>query len=295
MIEVTTYCDESQRDGMVLVVAGYWAPAVEWKKLEIPWTGALREEDLSEFHAEQCEQGEGEFAGKSPEERRRIHNRFTDLLVPIDMHGIFTAIDLRAWAAITSRVRYLRSRRYASSFHVAMQTVLEDVALGVRAVGVADGERINFVFDRRKGEEQNVLNIFSSLKDSRNPKLAFVRDKLGALTFAESTELCQLQAADLFAYEVQAHFVEDWFGIQRRPWSRRRWQKLFQKLQTDPAAGHCHVKATLPGVLKAMEDQWQAEADLGAQEAAKARAERAARGAVRRAANAGRKRGGPKG
>jgi hypothetical protein len=109
MPDVTAYCDESATEHQVYCVAGYWATTEEWERLAAAWQAQLDAFGLAEFHAQECEQGHGEFAGR--DDRPAIFTAFIDLINRFEIHGVFALVDLRGWDEISGAVKELRSPR----------------------------------------------------------------------------------------------------------------------------------------------------------------------------------------
>lgn len=271
MLELTAYCDESETEHQVSSIAGYWAPAREWERLEAPWKAQLDRFGLTEFHAADCEQGHGEFANRG--DRPEIFSAFIDLTNRVDIHGVFAVVDLRGWDKIADRVKELRAKHgMGDAFYVAFQQLMETIAIGVRAF--PPEEQVALVFDNRPAFGR-VEELFGSLQGAANPALAFVKDRLGTVTKGCSEKLVGLQAADLFAYEVREYFTGVMYGIDPKS-VRPQWPRL----QGRPISGQHFPQGTIPRLLKVMDRQWRQETKRLAAEKAKAKAARAARGAA---------------
>jgi hypothetical protein len=301
MMELQAFCDESETPGKVYVVAGWWAPAIEWEKLEEPWNHAVKHYGISEFHAKDCEQGKHDFEGRSRQERTTIASEFLTLVNSIDVRGVYTAIDTRRWDRV--RMKELRAK-YGDPFYVAFQQTVETIAKDVEAAGYVSGEEVALVFDERPGGARiedpanadrsgDILDYFRSMKASPNPATSFVR-RLGSLTFGSSDKFPQLQAADLLAYEARRYWWRVEYDSQpervRRNWDRLGRGRFFDEQGVfqppDPMRlhGQHYPLARFDELMAVMERQFGA----GAKERKKLqdarRAARRARGADRRAA-----------
>jgi Protein of unknown function (DUF3800) len=221
--DLRAYCDESETPGRAFSIAGYLASATVWDELESEWADALEDESLSEFHMQPCEQGHGEFKGKTQAERRRLQDHFIDLLTGSRIRGFVTAIDLAAYDELRSEVKDLRAPGYWKPYLLAFQHQLEQMALAVDDDGLPAHERIAFSFDEQKELQGRAKTLYDSVKGSRT--LSFV-GRLGAIAFLDSRESPAVQTADVLAYEARREFSEAVYGEPRKP-SRSQWQRLY--------------------------------------------------------------------
>jgi hypothetical protein len=235
------------------------------------WQAQLDAFGIAEFHANECEQGHGEFTGR--DDRPEIFTAFIGLINRFDGHAVFAVVDLRGWDEIADVVNQLRSHTgMGDPYYIAIQQLVETIALGMREL--PEEVRLSLVLDDRP-KQGNVALLYASLKANTNPALAFFNTRLGSVVNGSSRQHVGLQAADLLAYEVREHFINVVYGIEPRA-ERSQWQRLQRRTIT----GQHFPREVIPKLLEVMERQWREEADRLAADRAKEKAERAERGAA---------------
>jgi Protein of unknown function (DUF3800) len=216
--EPIAYCDESYTDHQVFVIAGYLAPTDTWSMFNFVWNDVLKDERLGEFHARDCQQGEGEFRGWPMPARQRTWRRFIEVIRKANVLGVATAIDLRAYDGFAPTIKRLRHPGYSHAYFLAFQHQAEEMANHLTTLD--DRERLSFVFDETEEFEGRAQLLFESLKQSTSPTLTFI-SRLGSVTFADSKQHAGLQAADLLVYESHRYFRNTAFSTSPLP---ERWQ-----------------------------------------------------------------------
>ena len=209
-IEPVMYCDESETEGQCLVIAGYAASMEEWERFEENWREALNDEGLDEFHTKPFLSGDEPYQNLCWPERNRIYYRFIGLIREANLLGVSAALDLRGYKALLPRFKRLRAHPTAnllSPYYLAFQTLLQTVVTEVdETTDLEAGERIQFVFDIKKGHIGNSLDIFGELRTTNQR----YRDRLAGASFQDSLDYPGLQAADILAYEMRKYAMSVW-------------------------------------------------------------------------------------
>jgi Protein of unknown function (DUF3800) len=231
----TAYCDESYRDHHVFVVAGYLAATDTWSVFNYIWNDALRDEGLREFHARDCQQGEGEFKGWTVSARQQTWRRFIEVIRRANVLGVVTAIDLSAYDEFAPSIKRMRHPGYGHAYFLAFQHQVEEMANQLASLDAR--ERLAFVFDETDGFQGRARQLYDSLKRSESGTLPFVTP-LGPLVFADSKQHAGLQAADVLAYESHRYFRDTAFSTAPLP---ERWQmELLRESRLVIAKGFNH-------------------------------------------------------
>ncbi len=272
MLELTAFSDESYTEHEVYCVAGYWASARAWSHFDDQWKQELARCGLSEFHAEDCEQGHGEYANRK--DRAKLRARFTKIVNANMLHGVFACIDLRGWDDIADEVAYLRPDA-RDPFYIPFQMFLEGATKEVDCF--APNERLAVVFDDREGAGK-VVELYNSLRRDADPAFKVLNARLGSAVSGASSEYAGLQAADLLAYEARLYVSGPIWGVrgsERRP----AWEPLSSKLRH----GSVITREQMPALARQMRVKGGEGAMRRAAVLAARKADRDAHGAVYRA------------
>lgn len=219
------YMDDSgsHDDSHNCVVAGYFGPVSEWRKLELQWKPILRRYKVSEFHAKNFwarDKGKpvGEYRGWS---NRKISEFIDRLLSVVESRKIypFASGVLRSeWEK--HNLAWRRVWTGATPEHPSgapsKPIFLGFVTNVIRITSYCKpGMVVNFVFDQNKQTEGWAHFCYAGLKEV-DPSLTH---HFGDLTFADSEKAVQLQAADLIAYEAH-HWAREANGDANHPMRR---------------------------------------------------------------------------
>ncbi|MDQ6883727.1 MAG: DUF3800 domain-containing protein [Candidatus Dormibacteraeota bacterium] len=225
LVNPTAYCDESGRQHLDLCVAGWLAPASEWQKPYAPWQGALQDAGLPEFKMRDCEQGQGVFKGRA--DREELQKRFISLINSIQSIGFVSWIDLKAFEEVAARFKDRWPQGFGKPYLLAFSMELQFMAGHVTEfIHLGPEERITFVFDRQDEFAGRALQVFNAAKADQRIQQ---RERLGAVTFADSARQPPLQAADLLAYEGHRYLQPLVDPALRQ--GRWQWQRLKDRLR----------------------------------------------------------------
>lgn len=172
LLDLTAYHDDSGdgQDAVVFCVAGCLAPLAEWQRLESRWQQVLDDPRIVEtgpdgkkrFHAADIEHGHEGFVDiEKVSERQEIWRRFVEVAESSAIYAVATVIDLRAWNA--ARDRFVEFwGPYASPYFLAFQHQVQAMASFVN--DQPPYEKIQFIFDRQKGEEGSAQEVFHATR-----------------------------------------------------------------------------------------------------------------------------------
>jgi len=183
----------------IVVVAGYVAPATEWKELERLWTEALREENAALYHTTDIEAHPPR--GIYKDWTRAKADRLTDRVVPIAAKyagpGVGVHIATADWYAVVPFVKeQLPNRPHDVLFQILARACME-LAVESLDSNLPVEEKLAFVFE--ENDFSNVtLEGYQSIK--RNHPLS---ERFGGLAFTSKKDVIGLQAADLFAWHYR--------------------------------------------------------------------------------------------
>lgn len=202
----TAYGDESGRENFNYVMAVYIGTAQWWKDFEAGWNLALEKCGLTEWHADHCEDGIGEFAGR--DDREELKGIFAELIHGSPLYGVAVALDLRSHDSVRHRFAAIHDQaRQADPYMLVWQRAVQYIAEMVQRSDLPSDEVVNFVFDSGSGYEGHTVNAFKALQTRRWPASVW----LGNITHASSYRFPGLQAADYLAFETRKATEEIWF------------------------------------------------------------------------------------
>jgi hypothetical protein len=245
MAMLAAYLDETGLHGgsEFVAVCGVIGTTIEWSRLERPWAEHLCTSRVSIFHATECDEGNGEFVGKSRAIRDSLvvglSNEKSKRALDIVVCGVAKIDwDHRAPAHIKDR--------FETPYHFCFEFVLQK--LNTWSHVHAKGEPIAMVFAEHEQYCARTIEVYEHYAHS--PEYAH----LGLLSFGKPKCLIQLQAADLLAYETYRYMKRRLKGGGDQP--NRVMMKLLGSIVSDPEnAGFydCDNLATLApsgGILK---------------------------------------------
>jgi hypothetical protein len=196
-------------------MAGFVAPAGVWEVFEEEWKDTLRNAGLTEaFHMRDFAHSTGQFKDWKGKEvaRRMLFGRLIEIIQNTRAEPIGLAVSLEAFASLTSR----QQDSFKDPYYLAFQICTRGAALD--GMLLPPEERINLVyalnseFGTAGGRAEELWSLVKQTYPHGGRSLGMYRS-------ATPEELCPLQAADLFAYEL-CHEFENRI---KRPDDPMRW------------------------------------------------------------------------
>jgi hypothetical protein len=200
-------------------MAGFVAPSAAWTSFESQWKDTLKNAQLSEpFHMKDFAHSIGQFKSwKGNEDKRRLLlRRLIEIIRETNATPIGAAVSLRDFESLTEAQQSMYRGPYYICFQTctrgaAIEAVFEDPAERVAMVYAFNGE---YGTNKDGGAEQ----LWQAIKKHVTLDCD-LNSRMGSYTSSTPAELCPLQAADLFAYEL-CHEFENRI---KRPGDRMRW------------------------------------------------------------------------
>jgi hypothetical protein len=226
---LTAYFDDSgtHGDSNVVLVAGIIGTEWQLASVDSLWKGHVdrplcgRKSKLGRFHATECYNSQGEFAGWTRTETDYYFHQLHGVLIDSHVAAYGMAVSRRDWDEIIigdlrdflgDAESFAISQCFSSALDLARNTTFDP--------------QITFVFDNRPSEIQRRAKAIS---DAFEKWTAFKKDEppqvLGC-AFLSSYAVRPLQAADLFAWEVYQHSIEVFAAGQIQPPSRQELIRL---------------------------------------------------------------------
>jgi hypothetical protein len=156
-------------------------------------------------------------------ERDRLQRIFIELINEAPIWGMATAIELDRFRFPDIQEALKRATGpYAKPYYQTFQFTVAWMADVVEQGGFPREDRIAFIFDRQDEYEGLAKELYDEMLISEDiPN----RHRLGHLGFEDDVATVQLQAADVWAYEVQVHIRET--KLRGRP-ARWQWELLYE-------------------------------------------------------------------
>jgi len=205
---LTAYFDESE-SGQVLTLAGYLASVQQWSRFQREWKKALAEFQLPYFHMREYAHSKKAFAGWERDPRRDpLMKRLTWVIKSTVSHAFGIVIRIDEYDKyMTTDLEFPGRSPYFLCHYTCYGLILKHCAKR----GLQDD--IAIVFDETAESKAHAEGIHGAYQKMRKaPEEAPNGNQLVSLSFADDKKLTPLQAADLFAYEVNKYYR----GYQRK-------------------------------------------------------------------------------
>lgn len=240
VIMLEAYLDDSgsHDDAAVAVLAGYVGPTSEWELLATDWITFLERQRLPFYHAVECAHATEHFAGRTHQACNLLHREVVEIITRRQLVAVGVGVRLegfrRLYAEKTRQIALLHptvhfemvpKMQYQQLYHFALQY------LGQYMKAHAPVEQVSIVCEETPGVMGLGLTIevhehvLSSIESGLTPYFA------GPPAFRPKVGFPQLQAADVFAYEM-ALDVGRHFEANRKHSTRRAWQALWEHAAT---------------------------------------------------------------
>jgi hypothetical protein len=181
-------------------VAGYVAPARDWKELEQHWFDALHEEGAAFYHATDIEANppRGIYKGWTREQADRLTDKIVPIAAQYAGRGFAVHVNTADWYAILPEVkRQLPNRPHDALFQMLAKACMELVIENL-AHDLAPEEKVAFVFEENDFSQVTLEGYSVIRRNNPHP------DRFGPLAFEPNKKDAPgLQAADLFAWHYR--------------------------------------------------------------------------------------------
>lgn len=227
---LVAYIDESghSRDpkSHFVGMGGLVADSADWDVLTSEWAEALSDAGVKggELHMRQFAHSRGPFKGWSEGQRRELMARLVEAIVKAKAVPVGCVVSLNAYYAAPEFLR----KFYKEPYFMAFQHVTKGASLqALPKEWPPKLETVSMVFaTQREFGATNSKDLRANLKKGSAHELWAAMKKLtvygqwmGDFSTAFPKDYPQLQAADLFAYEL----VKEYENILKKPESRMRW------------------------------------------------------------------------
>lgn len=173
------YFDSSGKDRYpVLTVAGAVSPVKKWARFEKQWSGILKREGVTEFHATDFASSQGEYKLWRDDKVRR-KKFLSDLIAAIrtNVNKLFSvSIELEAWQRIDSE--YYFSERFYSPYALAGFAVIDQTLKWAKRKGVKPPQ---FIFEDGDDGWEGLLKLckWDKIIPARLPKALAIPCQIG--------------------------------------------------------------------------------------------------------------------
>lgn len=240
---IAAYVDRSTLESAgarLFTVAGLLAPSEQWVDRFAPaWEAILERECLPYFHMSDYENRAcPPYTGWTNEHRVDVFQQFCAVLGSVDAIGGAVTLDLTAYGRRTKEERDWLGSPYK---FCGMLLIRQFAHLLARHNVV---EPVAYVFEAGDTGSGALKRAIDSLGSAQRRAL-----RVHSLVYAEKDEFCQLQVADIAAYEAGKSAIRDG-GWDSRP----HRQSLFAFLKETPEQGYFFDESTLDRWLTARMD-----------------------------------------
>lgn len=215
MLMLTSYMDESGHAEDVACnyvgIAGLVAPYAEWELFDQHWQDTLNKAGLSEpFHMKDFAHSEGQFKnwkGKE-EKRKRLIGRLVEIIRATRATPIGAVVSIDDFSSLTPS----QQSSFLDPYYVAFQTCARGAA--IEAVFEDPAQKVAMVFSFNSEFGGRAEKLWDAIKEHYEHG-----NRMRSYASATPSEFTQLQAADLFAYEL----VHEFENRKKRPDDAMRW------------------------------------------------------------------------
>jgi hypothetical protein len=219
MLNLTSYMDETgHSDDPTLDyvgMAGFVAPFGSWEVLETGWDDLLGNAGLREpFHMKDFAHSQGQFKSWKGNEnlRRAFFGSAMKLIVETGATPIGALVSLSAFQSLTTE----QQTSFLDPYYLVFQTVTRGAA--IEAVFEDPEEKVAMVYSHQSeygtnnsGRAEQLWHAIKSHYEHGN--------RMASYASGLPADLCPLQAADVFAYELSHEFE----SRTKRPAAEMRW------------------------------------------------------------------------
>jgi hypothetical protein len=212
---------------LVYTVAGWISTVEKWQEFGKEWRQALRDARITDFHMKDYETRQGVYEDWITNKRLKVLRRLHRLIKHYTLFGFNASVHKTAFDEIMTPEAKKNIGKTPYGF---------DVRLCLRQIGFwADKNKVNepihYVFAHLNKQGGELDWIFETCLNDPKVKDWFRMNAMWTKAFAK--DVGQLQAADIFAYEINKHVV-NYVSRGERP-TRKSFLNLYygQKF-TDP-------------------------------------------------------------
>ncbi|SRR5579871_3997936 len=247
---IQAYLDETgiHEGAGVCAIGGYFGGPGQWKKQGSEWCVILKRYGVEEFHAKQfwAFNDEGERVGPYRGWNNNKADAFLNELVSTiesnsKLHPVCSVVVMQSWNKLSQNQRRfltggkLVRGKFKSSGCPSKPYFLPFQACVMNAAAHAPiGGKAHYFFDLNKQFKGYALDCFALLK-SYDLK---VKDRIGDIDFKTGLEAVQLQAADLYCYQLYQYALRKVANQKEKP------NTLLLRL----------IRGTLPGTDEFLDD-----------------------------------------
>ncbi|WP_315807376.1 MULTISPECIES: DUF3800 domain-containing protein [unclassified Bradyrhizobium] len=211
MAVLTGYFDDSKTDGRVLTLAGYVGGERHWQMFEDQWAAVLDRFEVPYFHMKEFGQPKEKSVYEKwlpPEEHNRERAHF--------MAGLVRAIGRSQLKGFSSIVRISDLERFNQENGLSLEAYPLAVYANMVTIGRANPKAVvSLIFDR--AEQIGSKLIKAQTYANSDTYYRGVTDRIQLTALSKSLtwrNVRPLQAADLIAWEVRKHHLNqyDWWN-----------------------------------------------------------------------------------
>jgi len=199
---LVVYFDDSgsNKEGPVMVLAGFGAKATSWMRFSDEWQSALRENPcLAYFKIKEALRLEGQFGRYNPIQRDK---RVFKLCSLIRKYAVFGVVGSFKWGDFhKAQAQFPKGtfRPYQCLFFGLMSAVVQDL------LRTQTDAEIHFVFDQQGAAGHLAVKVFDAIRERLSPKEQ--RAVLG-ISHVDDKLVLPLQAADCLAWLMRRYAFE---------------------------------------------------------------------------------------
>jgi hypothetical protein len=219
LLNLTSFMDETGHPDdpnlEYVGMAGFVAPSGTWEVFDASWQDLMRNAGLSEpFHMKDFAHSLGQFKlWKGKEEMRRAFlGRAMDLIVETRSKPIGAIVSVSGFRSLTQE----QKGSYVNPYYIGFQFVTRGAAIEAMFEDPDEKVAMVYAYQGEYGTDNGgrAEQLWHAIK-----KHTDFGKRMGSYTSGTPRNLCPLQAADIFAYELSHEFE----SRVKRPDAAMRW------------------------------------------------------------------------
>jgi hypothetical protein len=217
MLMLTAYMDEaghSEDPALHFVgMAGFVAPSERWQDFADKWRTTLDEYGLREpFHMKDYAHSVKQFKGWTKEKKKELFGKLLEIIQRTNAKPVGAVVSLEGYASLTQRQQKYFYNPYITVFQICTRG-LAITGMPVPNIDLPPGEKVAMVYSYNQEFGTIQTEAYSVNQAGRAESLWHEMKRqtdfgkwMGAYASSTPAETIQLQAADIFAYELCKEF-----------------------------------------------------------------------------------------
>jgi hypothetical protein len=221
------YFDESYKDRRVYAIGGYVGRDRYWQAVSKRWKRRRLEDGVRCFHATDCENGLGEFEGRTSEQRTQLKRDLIQIVSDEKMiEGFGSAVIIEDFNKVRGSSERAKRVLGSSPYFLCFQMIIGDVCEALEKGGANPGIRVAYIFEEQEEYSGRAKRLYDQF---RRTNLTYA-PRMGSLTYASKGAFIPLEIADKLAYETMKEILNNKYD-RTRP-RRKSMERMLPRIRS---------------------------------------------------------------